>query len=178
MRELLVAPIARWSIAAGNLVAVLAITTLQLAVLIALSAVRGAHYVTGTHIVWFAVSALVFTVFMYALAEILAVRVPSAEEYIGAVPAIAIVPFFFAGSLFPLTALPHWLAGVAKVLPLTHALALFRYGITGDGGHALRNIWGMHSVTEMAALSMMTLIAFTVVATAGALRLVARAGRS
>ena len=70
-------------------------------------------------------------------------------------PAIAIVPFFFAGSLFPITALPPWLADVARVLPLTHALALFRYGLTStSGSQALHNIWGMSSAAAMAVLSL------------------------
>jgi ABC-2 type transport system permease protein len=178
MRELLVAPIRRSSIVIGNLVAALTITALQLVVLIVVSALRGAHYLMSGRTLWFVAAALLLAVFMYMLAEILAVRVPRPEEYIAAVPAIAIVPFFFAGSLFPITALPHWLAAVARVLPLTHALALFRYGITGDGGRALHNIWGLHSVPEMAALSLVVLGLFTVAAVAGALRLFARAGRS
>ena len=156
----------------------MAITALQLVVLIVVSALRGAHYLMSSRTLWFVAAALLFAVFMYMLAEILAVRVPQPEEYIAAVPAIAIVPFFFAGSLFPITALPHWLAAIAKVLPLTHALALFRYGITGDGGRALHNIWGMHSVPEMATLSLVVLGLFTAAAVAGALRLFARAERS
>ena len=178
MRELLVAPIRRSAIVMGNLVAAVAITALQLVVLIVVSALRGAHYLMSSRTLWFVAAALLFAVFMYMLAEILAVRVPQPEEYIAAVPAIAIVPFFFAGSLFPITALPHWLAALAKVLPLTHALALFRYGITGDGGRALHNIWGMHSVPEMATLSLVLLGLFTAAAVAGALRLFARAERS
>ncbi len=178
MRELLVAPIRRSSIVIGNLVAALATTALQLVLLITVSALRGAHYVMSGRTVWFVAAALFFAVFMYALAEIVAVRVPRPEEYIAVVPAIAIVPFFFAGSLFPITALPHWLAAIARVLPLTHALALFRYGITGDGGRALHNIWGLHSVPAMAALSLGVLGLFTAAAVAGAFRLFARAGRS
>jgi ABC-2 type transport system permease protein len=178
MRELLVAPIRRSSIVIGNLMAALATTALQLIVLIGVSALRGAHYVTSGHVWWFVGAAALFAVFMYSLAEIVAVRVPRPEEYVGVVPAIAIVPFFFAGSLFPLTALPHWLAAIARVLPLTHALALFRYGITADGGRALHNIWGLQSVPVMACLSLAVLGLFTAVAVAGALRLFARAGRS
>ena len=43
---------------------------------------------------------------MYGVAETLANRIPTLEEFIGATPAVAIVPFFFAGSLFPITAMP------------------------------------------------------------------------
>jgi ABC-2 type transport system permease protein len=179
MRELLVAPIRRSSIVVGNLIAALALTALQLVVLIAASALRGAVYQTGLRMLWFIAAAVAFSVFMYGLAEILSVRLPSPVEYIGAVPAVAIVPFFFAGSLFPITSLPHWLGAVAKVLPLTHALALFRYGIAGPSGvRALHNIWGLHSATTMAVLSLLVVVAYAVVIFAGAIRLFTKAGTS
>ena len=40
---------------------------------------------------------------MYGVAETLAARLPRQEEYVARVPAIAIVPWFLAGSLFPIT---------------------------------------------------------------------------
>jgi len=116
---------------------------------------------------------------MYGMAEILATRVPGTEEYVGILPAIAIVPFFFGGPLFPITSLPHWLAAVAKVLPLTHALALFRYGLTSDSGRqALSNIWGMHNVAAMACLSLGVVALYAVVILGVAIRLFSKAGRS
>ena len=179
MRELLVAPIRRTSIVLGNLVAALALTALQLVVLIAASALRGADYQTGLRTIWFIAAAAMFAVLMYCVAEIMSIRLPSPEEFIGAVPAVAIVPFFFAGSLFPITSLPPWLDAMAKVLPLTHALALFRYGLTpASGARALHNIWGLHSAPEMAALSMAVLVLFTLVTYRGATRLFAKAGTS
>jgi ABC-2 type transport system permease protein len=179
MRELLVAPIRRSSIVVGNLLAALALTALQLAVLIVASVLRGAVYETGLRSLWFVAAAAVFAVCMYGLAEIMSVRLPSPVEYIGAVPAVAIVPFFFAGSLFPITSLPHWLGAVAKVLPLTHALALFRYGLTGTSGvRALHNIWGLQSAPEMAALSLLVLVSYATLVFAGALRLFNKAGTS
>lgn len=179
MRELLVAPIRRSTIVFGNLVAVLVLTAFQVAVLIGLSAARGANYTTGLRTLWFVGAAVVFVIAMYGLAEILTTRLPSPVEYIGAVPALAIVPFFFAGSLFPITALPGWLDAVAKVLPLTHALALFRYGLTGPSGvAALHNIWGLHNATTMAFLSMSVLVLYAIVFVNGAVRLFTKAGTS
>ena len=49
-------------------------------------------------------AAALFTIGMYGVAETLASRVPRTEEYIARVPAIAIVPWFLAGSLFPISA--------------------------------------------------------------------------
>ena len=179
MRELLVAPIRRSSIVMGNLVAALAVTALQLAVLIGAAEARGARFTGGSRVVWFVVTALIFSVLMYAMAEILAVRQPTPEAYIAALPAIAIVPYFFAGSLFPITSLPHWLEAAAKVLPLTHALALFRYGLTGHSGvQALHNIWGLHNATAMAFLSLGVVVLYSLVAFRAALRLFTKAGTS
>jgi ABC-2 type transport system permease protein len=179
MRELLVAPIRRSSIVLGNLVAALAITALQLAVLVGASALRGAQYETTSRVLWFVAAALLFAIVMYGMAEILATRVPSTEEYVGILPAIAIVPFFFGGSLFPITSLPHWLADVAKALPLTHALALFRYGLTStSGSQALHNIWGMHSAAAMASLSLGVVALYAAAIFGLAIRLFAQAGRS
>lgn len=178
LRELLVAPIRRSSIVLGNLLAAIAITGVQLAVLILVAAARGADFHVGLRILWFLAAAVAFCVVMYAVAEILATRLNSPEEYTAALPPIAIVPFFFAGSLYPISALPHWLEPVARVMPLTHAIALFRYGLTDDRGQALHNIWGAHSATGMAALSMLVVAAFAAAALAGAVRLFAKAGTS
>jgi ABC-2 type transport system permease protein len=178
MRELLVAPISRAAIVVGNVAAVMAITTLQLAVLVAVSALRGAEYQTTTRLLWFLAAAVLLVVVTYGLAEILATRLTSAEEYTSVIPAIAIIPFFFAGSLFPITSLPTWLADVATVLPLTHALALFRYGLTSHGGQALHNIWGMSNDTTMAALSLGVLALYGAVVMTVAIRLFSKAGTS
>ncbi len=120
------------------MLAAVSITALQVAVLVGCAALRGATFVSGRHLVWFLAAALAFSVLMYAVAELLASRLPSPEAYIGAVPAVAIVPWFLAGTLYPITALPHWLTDVARALPLTHALALLRYGLSSDGTAALR----------------------------------------
>jgi hypothetical protein len=75
--------------------------------------------------------------------------------------------------------LPHWLAGVAKVLPLTHALALFRYGLTStSGSQALHNIWGMHSAGAMALLSLGVVALYAAVILGVAIRLFGKAGKS
>jgi ABC-type polysaccharide/polyol phosphate export permease len=123
------------------------------------------------------VTALTFAALMYSVAEILATRLPSAEAYTGALPVVAIIPFFFAGSLFPITALPGWLAAIAKGLPLTHALALFRYGLTSSSGaQALHNIWGSHDVTVMAWLSLGVVAVYLFVAFTVAIRLFSKTG--
>ena len=153
-RELLAAPVPRWLMVIANLGVAYAITALQIGVLLAVAYVRGISFdVSATGVLWFAAATSLFTVGMYGAAETLAARVPRTEEYVGRVPAIAIVPWFLAGSLFPITALPVGLTWLARFLPLTHALALVRYGLLSDPS-GLHAIWRMHSTTAMAALSL------------------------
>ena len=159
-RELLAAPIPRSLLVLGNLAVAFAITALQVAVLIGAAIARGIHFnATATGVAWFVAAAALFTVGMYGVGETLASRVPRAEEYIARLPAIAIVPWFLAGSLFPISALPSALEWFGKFLPLTHGLALVRYGLLGDSS-GLHDIWSMHSATMMATLSLGVVAAF------------------
>lgn len=145
-------------------------------VLLALAALRGAHFgITAAGMSWFVGAALLFTIFIYALAEALASRVRKQEDYVGAVPAVAILPFFFAGALFPITAMPAALATIAKFMPLTHALALMRYALVDPRGTGLHAIWGMSNVTTEAWLSLAVVAVFAAGMVAIAVRVFSRA---
>ena len=174
-RELLAAPIHRPLLVVGNLLVAVATTALQVGVLLAFAALRAIQFdVTATGFIWFLAVALLFAIAMYGIAETLAARVPRSEEYIARVPAIAIVPWFLAGSLFPVTSLPLVLAWIARVLPLTHALALMRWGLLHDSS-GLHNIWRSGNTTAMAALSLAIVALFAVLMTAVSMRAFTRA---
>ncbi len=72
------------------------------------------------------------------------------------------MPFFFAGALFPISALPGFLTAFARVLPLTNALAVMRYGLLGNST-GLHEIWGMANATSMAALSLAVVALFATI---------------
>jgi ABC-type multidrug transport system permease subunit len=170
-RELLAAPIPRALMVLGNLLVALCLAGLQALAVVGLSAARGGvFHITPAGVVWFLGAAVLFSVFMYALAETVASRVSKEEEFVGATPVLAILPFFFAGALFPISAMPGALTDIAKVMPLTHALALMRYGFIDPSGKGLHDIWGMHSVTAEAWLSLAVVALYAVVMTAVAIR--------
>jgi ABC-type multidrug transport system permease subunit len=106
---------------------------------------------------------------MYGAAEILASRATQ-EECVARIPAVAIASWFLAGSLFPITAMPGFLTWISRVLPLTHALALIRYGLLEDPTD-LHNVWQLPGVTEMEVLSLAVVALFAVALTAAAARL-------
>jgi ABC-2 type transport system permease protein len=160
-RDLLAAPVPRSLLVFGNMSVAVVISALQVVALMVAAVLRGADFhnaVSG--VAWATAATIALAVAMHSLAEILAARIPKQEEYVGAAPPVALLPWFFAGSFFPIRALPAGLAAFAKVLPLTHALALMRYGLVDKHGTGLRDIWGMHNVTVMATLSLGVVIAF------------------
>ncbi len=174
-RELIAAPVARGLHVLGNLSVAVVVSGLQIVALIGAALLHGSHFHTGAGgIAWFIASAVLFAVFAYALAETMANRIPTQAEFVGATPAVAILPWFVAGSLFPITSLPAWLADFAKVLPLTHALAIMRYGLIDPHGSGLRAIWGMSNTAEMAFLSLAVVAAYAVVLTAVSVRVFSR----
>lgn len=174
-RELLAAPIKRSLLVFGNLAIALVTTALQVGVLISFAVARRIHFhPTVSGVLWFVGVAVLFAIAMYAVAETLAARVPRSEEYIARLPAIAIVPWFLAGSLFPISALPLVMSYVTRVLPLTHALALMRYGLLGDSS-GLHAIWKSSDPTAMAAMSLGVVALYAALLTTVAVRTFTRA---
>jgi ABC-2 type transport system permease protein len=174
-RELLAAPVPRSLLVLSNLLVALLISSLQLLALLVAAVARGSKFnapVSG--IAWAGAAALLFAIGSYGLAEVLAVRLPRQEEFIGATPAVAILPWFLAGSLFPISALPTGLTYFAKVLPLTHALAIVRYGILDRHGSGLHDIWGMNNITAMAAMSLSVCALWAGLLTFAAIRMFTR----
>jgi lipooligosaccharide transport system permease protein len=174
-RELLAAPVARGALVLGNMLVALGLAALQAIVVVGLSALRGGVFqITVAGVAWFLAAALLFTVFMYALSETVASRVSKQEDYVGAIPVLAILPFFFAGALFPISAMPGVLTAIAKFMPLTHALALLRYGFIDPAGKGLHDIWGMSNVAAEAWLSLAVVALFAVALTVIAVRAFSR----
>jgi ABC-2 type transport system permease protein len=174
-RELLAAPLPRGYLVLGNLIVALGLAALQVTVLLSLAALRGAHFdISVSGMAWFVAAGVLFTVFMYGLAETLASRIHKQEDFVGATPAVAILPFFFAGALFPIAAMPSVLETIAKFMPLTHALALMRYGLIDPRGVGLHEIWGMGNVHTEALLSLGVVILFAAALTVISIRVFTR----
>jgi ABC-type polysaccharide/polyol phosphate export permease len=162
-RDLLAAPVPRATMVLANLAVAVVIASLQVVALLVAAVVRGADFQVGAAgALWFAGATLGVAVAMHGAAETLASRIPTQEEYVGAAPPIALVPWFFAGSFFPISAMPAGLTVFAKVLPLTHALALMRYGLVDPSGAGLHDIWGSGNTTLMAGASLAVVAAFAV----------------
>jgi len=161
--DLLAAPVPRSLLVLANMLAALVASALQVAALLFFSWWRGAvFHANFVGVLWFAGAFFSLAIATYGIAETLANRIGSEAEYVNAIPTIGIAPWFFAGSLFSIGTLPGWIAAIAKVLPVTQAVALMRYGIVGHSATGLRDIWGMSNPSAMAALSLAVLFVYAV----------------
>src|SRR5260370_368778 len=98
-RDLLAAPVPRGLMVFGNLSVAVAVSAFQVIALIAAAAARGASFSpAASGIAWAAPATLGIAVSMRSFAEVLAARIPKQEEYVGAAPPSALVPWFFAVS--------------------------------------------------------------------------------
>ena len=169
--DLLAAPVPRPLLVLANMGAALVASGLQVGALMVFSALRGADFhVTASGLAWFVGAALCLAIAMYGIAESLANRIGEEEEYVNAIPTLGIAPWFFAGALFPISFMPAWLAGIAKVLPATQAVALMRYGLVDPRGGDLHAIWGLTNPQLMAGLSLAVLITYAFVFSLVAIR--------
>jgi ABC-2 type transport system permease protein len=174
-RDLLAAPVPRSLMVLGNLSVAMAVSAFQVVALIGAAVARGATFATAASgMAWAAGATIGVAGAMHGVAEILACRISKQEEYVGAAPPVALVPWFFAGSFFRITAMPSGLTWFARMLPLTHALALLRYGLVDRRGTGLHDIWGMSNPTVMAALSLAVVLAFAALMMALAVRVFTR----
>lgn len=175
-RDLLAAPIPRSLMVFANMSVAVAVSALQVGALMVAAILRGATFAnSASGIGWAVATTVALAVAMHSVAEILAARIAKQEEYVGVAPPVALLPWFFAGSFFPISALPAGLGGFAKALPLTHALALLRYGLVDPRGSGLHDIWGMTNLTAMACMSLAVVIAFAVAMVALSIRVFTRA---
>lgn len=59
--------------------------------------------------------------------------------------------------------MPGALADIVKVVPVTHALAFLRYGFIDPSDKGLHDIWGMHSASTEAWLSLAVVVVYAIV---------------
>lgn len=162
LRELLVAPVRRALIPIADALAVATVAGIQVSLIVLLAVGRNAAFHTSpTRLLAFAAAAALLSLTTYGLAESLALLIGRQDAYGPAIPAVGVTPFFLAGTLFPISALPAGFEQFALALPWTHAVAVMRYGLMQGTDSGLGEIWGQQSEALMAVFSLVTLVAFT-----------------
>ncbi len=128
LNRLLVAPLAsRYSIVAASAIYIIALTMVQTAAIIGLSALMGAGLpsVAGLGIIGLIIAILVLGVTALSLGFTFAL--PGHIELIAVIFVINLPLLFASTALAPLSFMPQWLQTIACLNPLTYAIEPIRY---------------------------------------------------
>lgn len=128
MREMMVAPVPRASLAVGKCLGGATVATIQGAILLTLAGLVHVPYnpvLLITVLAEMALTAFTLTSFGVFTAS----RMQQVESFQVVMQLFVFPMFFLSGAVFPLTDLPRWLDILTKIDPLTYAVDAFRRGI-------------------------------------------------
>lgn len=126
LREVLVAPVSRLTIALAKIAAGVGNAFVQVSILLLLAPLVGLDLTIPIVLQLFACVALL-ALATSSLGLLIASRVRSVESFQYLFQFLIFPLFFLSGAFFVLTAVPWWLRAVANVNPLTYAVDLFRH---------------------------------------------------
>jgi ABC-2 type transport system permease protein len=173
LREMMVAPVRRSSIVIGKALGGATVASLQGLILVCLAGAVHVPYDPTLILGILAIQALLaFSITAFGL--MVAVRIKTMQAFMGVMQLIIMPMFFISGALFPLAALPAWLAALNKVDPLTYAvdpmrrLVFSHLDISAEARHALSPglTWGGWHVPALLEIAMVGLLGITLLAIA------------
>lgn len=150
LKEVIVAPISRSSIILGKIVARVTLSTAQVVVLVLILSTMANLSLGMFHITL--LSLILMTALFVCIGVILASYFQEAEVYRTLQGLIIFPLMFISGIFFPIDKLPGWLSWIAYVNPVSYAVDLFRYSVTGV--HTM-NLW-----TDIILLLILSVVTF------------------
>lgn len=125
LREMLVAPVRRWSIVVGKCLGGATVATFQGIVLLMLSGLVGVPY-NPLMFVLVIIELVLIALMITAFGTMIAARISSFQAFMAMTQMVLMPLFFLSGALFPLNNLPGWLEIVTRLNPLSYAVDLVR----------------------------------------------------
>src|SRR3954469_15022139 len=121
LREMLVAPVSRWSIVVGKCFGGATTAALQGVIILAFAGLVGVPYSLSLMLTVFAeLLLLAFT--LTAFGVMTAARIQQFQSFMALNQMLLMPLFFLSGALFPLANLPGWLRVLTRIDPLTYAV--------------------------------------------------------
>jgi ABC-2 type transport system permease protein len=128
LREMLVAPVRRGALIAGKCAGGATVATVQALIMVALAGAVHVPY-SPTLILTLVGEMLLAAVTITALGTALASRMAQVESFQVVMQFVVLPLFFLSGALFPLRALPTWLAVLTKIDPLAYVVDPMRRAV-------------------------------------------------
>jgi len=154
LKEVLVAPVSRWSIVTGKALGGSTVALFQGTLMLFLAPL------VGVRLTFFSVIESLVVMFLIALAMnslgiVIAARMKEMEGFQMVVNFLIMPIFFLSGALFPMEQLPTWLSVLNRFDPLTYGVDLLR-GV----------LLGVHSLPIILSLTVMVAFMFVMFAIA------------
>jgi ABC-2 type transport system permease protein len=130
LREMLVAPVRRSAIIVGKSLGGATVATLQGAIMLALMGLVRIPYSPSLILILLAEMALL-AMALTAFGLMLAARIGQVESFQVVMQFFVLPMFFLSGAVFPLTALPSWLAVLTRIDPMTYGVDPLRRAVFG-----------------------------------------------
>ena len=125
LREMLVAPVRRWSIVVGKTLGGATVATFQGIIFLALAGV--AHVPYNPVLLLTLVGELLLLSFtLTAFGVMMAARIRQFQAFMALTQMLVLPLFFLSGALYPLNGLPSWLTVLTRLDPLTYVVGPMR----------------------------------------------------
>jgi ABC-2 type transport system permease protein len=172
LREMLVAPVHRWSLVLGKCLGGATVATLQGLIMLVLAGAVGVPYSPVMLLVLVGLMAL--TAFaLTCFGVMLAARIGNVQSFQAVMQFFVLPMFFLSGAVFPLNRLPAWLGALTKIDPLTYAVDPLRrtvfehLNISPQVQHLLNpglswGGWRLPTLLEVAIVALLSLLMLTV----------------
>lgn len=131
MNKALTSPISRSSIAVGKMLAISLISALQSSLILGIALALGVGIANYLLIIPIMLIVIAFSLGFSGISVIVAATAKSQETFWGVINFLGMPLFMLSPALFPLELLPHWLAFIAKLNPVTYSVLLIREMMTG-----------------------------------------------
>jgi ABC-2 type transport system permease protein len=132
LKEVLVAPVSRFEIVLGKLLAGTLVTSAQALITLLFAPLVGV-WLRPSQIVATLLIVLLSSAGVVGLALNIAARMRSFEGFSNFANLLALPLFFLSGSMYPLTDAPAWLAPLIRLNPMTYAVDALRTVALGSG---------------------------------------------
>jgi ABC-2 type transport system permease protein len=130
LREMLVAPVRRWSIVVGKTLGGATVATFQGIIFLALAGV--AHVPYNPVLLLTLVGELLLLSFtLTAFGVMMAARIKQIQAFMALTQLFVLPLFFLSGALYPLNGLPAWLTVLTRIDPLTYIVDPMRSAVFG-----------------------------------------------
>jgi len=128
LREMLVAPVSRWSIVLGKTFGGATNATLQGVIILAMAGIVGVPYSLTLFLTVFG-ELLLLAVTLTAFGVMMAARINQIQSFMALQQMLLMPLFLLSGALLPLSNLPAWLQFMTRIDPLIYAVDQVRRAI-------------------------------------------------